>query len=183
MTRNGQPTIRQRKFGTIQAKAFHRGVTLSSTPLELFSKAREDPTLVTAIEMTSTRHWYETQTTYSYPFKTLKSMRRRARYACMYSSLHQARHYISVRHDTNSNPQGVYGRVNFSKAHHHVHLYLHGLVRTRVLFHQARQMLTPFLLKLPSVASHTVIYHPRSSLGQRLPLVRWRCYSLAHDKA
>ena len=49
------------------------------------------------------------------------------------------------------------------------HLYIHGIVLTGVLFYQARQALTPLLLKLAPAASHTVICHPSNSLGQRLP--------------
>jgi hypothetical protein len=102
---------------------------------------------------------------------------------CLYSSLYQARNYILFNMMQNSNPKGVNGRANHSKVHQNAHLYIHGIVRTGVLFYQARQALTSLLLKLPSAASHTVVCHPRSSLGQRLPLVWWRCHSLAHGKA
>lgn len=69
----------------------------------------------------------------------------------------------------------VYGTANLSRVHYHAYLYIHRLLLTQVLFHQALQTLTPLLLRLLLAASNTVICHPRSALDQHLPLVWWRC--------
>lgn len=114
--------------------------TLASTAPEPFPNAREDPTLILLPVEGFEQHGKEGS-------------------ICLYSSLYQARNYILFDMIQNNNPKGVNGRANPTKVHHNAHLYIHGIVRTGVLFYQARQALTPLLLKLPSAASHTVMIH------------------------